>query len=295
MGGWLGRTSQYYSTDRVPTNWLVARATGNSDNSALAYLQPDGNFLASFNAVVRDWLFSGGHTVAPDSTKTECLTWLVNSRVPARPNARADAQALAIDIQRQAAAGELQSVLNESVATLMTHPRSWAAFQSQLALDGIAGNFDSFRTLSMLNLAAGDYASDMFYFQARGARLNNDLARYLSWMKALAGVTESNGDRAGDIRNLLLKYGYPAPIARIEQTSDASHTIWTDQDAPGLTYSAQVRTNLNHAWSNAEFPVTRTSTRWSALVTNVPDLGARFFRIGAQPAPADPSPPEPPP
>lgn len=294
MGGWLGRTSQYYSTDRVQTNLMAARATGNSDTSALYYLVPDAMFLGNFNAVIRDWQFSGGHAIAPDATKSECLTWLVTNRVPARPNARANAQARANDWQWQLAAGEKQAVLKDCVQTLMTQPRSWAALQAQIALDEIAASFESFRNLDMENLAAGDCAADMFYFLARAAKLNNDVQRYRSWLKALTGVTDTSGDRAGNIRSLLLTNGFPAPIVRIKRNADASHTVWTGKDAPGLNFSAQIRTNLSLVWQDAAYPVSQTSTHWSFLVTNAPGLEAGFFRIGASPANADPSPPEPP-
>jgi hypothetical protein len=92
---------------------------------------------------------------------------------------------------------------------------------------------------------------------------------------------------------MLVTNGFPAPIARIAQTSEASHVIWTEKEAPGLTYSAQVRTNLETNWLNAETTVSETSTRWSVVVSNAPDVDARFFRIAARPAADESPPPEP--
>src|ERR1039457_1009968 len=94
MGGWLGRSGNppigipinYYSTDRVLANLLVARTTGTSDTAGLFYLPYDSNYLATCGAVVKDWSFSGGHVTAPDSVKTACLNWLLNQRVSAGPN-----------------------------------------------------------------------------------------------------------------------------------------------------------------------------------------------------------------
>jgi len=296
MGGWLGRTSGYYSTDRVQTNLLVARASGNTDTGALYYLGPDSNYLATCNVLLRDWIFSGGHAIPPDSTKTECLNWLAGNRAPARPNDRANAQALANDWQYRAAAGDNQAVLQECVQTLMTQPRTWAALRAQLALDTLTANFDSlFRNLSMQGLASGDHALDMFYFQARAAKLNNDIQRYRSYMKALTGVSDTLGDHDGDIRTLLVSAGFPAPILRIERsTDDSGYMLSVDKDARGLSYSAQTRTNLAGAWENISLPVAQTDTLWSASVSNVAGLDSRFFRLAAAPADALPSPPEPP-
>jgi len=40
------------------------------------WLAPDGSFLVSAARKVKDWTFSGGHSIPPDSLKTTCLTWL---------------------------------------------------------------------------------------------------------------------------------------------------------------------------------------------------------------------------
>jgi hypothetical protein len=296
MAGWLGRSLDYYSTDRVQTNLLVARATGSSDTGAIYYLIRDSNYLATCNVVLRDWSFSGDHVIPPDSTKTECLTWLINNRVPAHPNDRANAQALANDWQQRIASGDEQSVLQECVYVLMAQPRTWASLQAQLALDSLTADFDaSFRYLSMENLAQGNHAGDMFYYQARAAKLDNDTQRYRSFMKALTGVTATLGDHDGDIRTLLLTNGFPSPVLHINRNGDASgNVLWIAKDAPGLSYSAQVRTNLTGAWQDANLPVTESNTTWSASVSNAPGVDLEFFRVGATPADALPSPPEPP-
>jgi len=179
---------------------------------------------------------------------------------------------------------------------LMAQPRTWASLQAQLALDSLTADFDaSFRYLSMENLAQGNHAGDMFYYQARAAKLDNDTQRYRSFMKALTGVTATLGDHDGDIRTLLLTNGFPSPVLHINRNGDASgNVLWIAKDAPGLSYSAQVRTNLTGAWQDANLPVTESNTTWSASVSNAPGVDLEFFRVGATPADALPSPPEPP-
>src|SRR5204862_219168 len=105
--------------------------------------------------------------------------------------------------------------LRECVVALMSHPRSWSALEAQLVLDDLMLDYDSFRPLAVNDLVQGDFASDLFYYLARGAGDGSDWPRYRSALKGLTGITGANGDRAGDVRNLLLKYSYPAPMAML--------------------------------------------------------------------------------
>ena len=174
--------------------------------------------------------------------KSACLTWLVNQRIPAGPNDQSNAFVLSTNWQARIAAGQQQSVLFECVSNLMDFPRTWFAYQAGLTLDQLLTNYTVFRSLNVSNLAQGDFASDLFYYYARGAATNGDWNRYNSCMKALTGIpitndfngtttitgfpspppfagqtgsiyiTTTNGDRAGDIYALLTNYvHYPSP------------------------------------------------------------------------------------
>jgi hypothetical protein len=322
--GNLHASVSYYGVDRVQTNLLVACTTGTSDTSAIFYDPYVTNFLAYCGAVVQDWSFSGGHTTPPDSLKSACLTWLVSQRVPAGPNDRSNAFMLSTNWQARIAAGQQQSVLFECVSNLMNFPRTWFAYQAGLTLDQLLTNYTVFRTLNVSNLAQGDFASDLFYYYARGAATNGDWNRYNSCMKALTGITitndfdgtttitgfpspppfagqtgsiyitTANGDRAGDVYALLTNYHhYPFPQLQGAPVPAASQfNLWLCEDTPGLAYSIQSRTNLlNDLWQDMPITGVDTNTVWSASV-NLSGADSGFFRIQAAPSPAT-SPPWP--
>ena len=296
IGGWLGRTlNTYYSIDRVQTNLLVARISGSSDTATLYYVPLDLNYLTGCGAVVNDWSIPGGHSSSvPAATQTAALTWLVNQRIPAGANDYTNALTLATNWQARATAGQSQSVLYECVSNLMNFPRSWYAYQSQLMLDQLLTNTATFRSLAVSNLAAGDFAADLFYYYARGAATNSDQKRYYSALKALTGITDTSGDRAGDIYTLLKQSGYPAPI--LHGTVDASagqSRLWISEDAPGLGYTPQSRTNLvNDVWQAVPASTAEADTVWSADLSFDPTTTAGFFRVRTAPAPGT-SPPWP--
>ncbi len=300
MGGWLGRSMlDYYSTDRVQTNLLAARATGASDTGGNYYLAPDSNYLASCGAVVRDWSFAGGHSVAPDSTKSACLSWLLGQRIPAGANDRANAATEAVAWRARAASGQESTVLRECVGAIMSQPRSWRAFQAQLVLDDLMSAEASFRTLAMDNLAAGDFASDLFYYLARGAGNASDWPRYCSALKAMTGLTGACGDRAGDIRSLLVQYGYPAPVLRCAAITgpnpSAGLNVWIVKDTPGLGYAVQTRSNLvAGTWQDVPIAASESTTIWSATMDLPPATMRGFYRVSTTPAAAPDSPPFPP-
>ena len=324
MAGWLGRGNlgasvSYYGTERVQTNLLVARTTGTSDTSTIFYNAFDSNYLAQCGAVVQDWSFSGGHNTPPDSLKSACLTWLVSQRIPAGPDDQSNALAQATDWQSRITAGQPESVLRECVSNLMTRPRSWFAYQAQLTLDQLMTNCAVFRSLNVSNLAQGDFASDLFYYYARGAATNGDWNRYDSCMKALTGITitndyngtitntgftctapfagqtgsvyitTTNGDRAGDIYALLTNYvHYPSPQLQCSTAQTLGRiNLWLCKDTPGLAYSVQSRSNLlNGAWQDFSVPAVDTNTTWSASVNLPPGSNTGCYRIIAAPSPA---------
>jgi hypothetical protein len=323
MAGWLARINsqasvQYYGIDRVQTNLFVARTTGTSDNGAIFYNPFDSNYLATCGAVVRDWSFSGGHSVPPDSVKSNCLAWLVSQRIPASPDDQSNALALATDWQSRIAAGQQESVLRECVSNLMTYPRSWYAYQAQLTLDQMMTNYTAFRSLNVAELAQGDFASDLFFYYAYCAATNTDWPRYDSCLKALTGITVTNdfdgtitvtfpttngiiyittcnGDRAGDIYSLLTNYNhYPSPQLQCSAAqTDGQMNLWLCEDTPGLAYSVQTRSNLlDDVWHDMTVTAVDTNTIWSTSVNLSPELDTSYYRVRAAPSPAT-SPPWP--
>ncbi len=331
MAGWLGRGNDgasvsYYGIDRVQTNLLIARTTGTSDTGTIFYNPFDSNYLATCGAVVKDWLFSGGHAVPPNSLLSTCLSWLVSHRIPAGPNDQSNALMLATNWQARITTGQQESVLRECVSNLMIHPRSWFAYQAQLTLDQLMTNYTAFRSLNVSNLAQGDFASDLFFYYAYGAATNADWSRYNSCMKALTGITvtndfdgtttitnitvtvgfpttnasiyitTANGDRAGDIYALLTNYNhYPFPQLQCSLAQITGQmNLWLCEDTPGLAYSVQSRTNLvNDIWQDVPVTAVDTNTIWSASVNLSPGAESGYYRISAAPSPAT-SPPWPP-
>lgn len=178
----------------------------------------------------------------------------------------------------------------------MTQPRSWYAYQAQLIVDQLTTNYTAFRSLNVSNLAQGDFASDLFYYYARGAATNNDRQRYYASLKALTGVTGVNGDRAGDIYYLLQKFGYPAPALQCSADQVLGQVkLWLTEDTPGLACSLTLRTNLiTDAWQNVSPPATATNGVWSATFGLDPGSGMGFYRAVTVPTNAT-SPPWPPP
>lgn len=324
MAGWLGRgnwgnTVQYYSIDRVQTNLLVARTTGVSDAGAVFYNPMDSNYLATCSVNLKDWWFNGGHAVAPESMRPDCLAWLVSQRIPAGPTDRSNALVLANNWQSRIADGQQESVLRECVSNIMNRPRSWFAHQAQLTLDQLLADSTTFRSLNVSNLACGDFASDLFFYSAYGAAVNADWARYESCLKALTGITVTNGldgtividgiatvqngydvsgtifitgmngDRAGDIYSLHTNYNhYPAPqVQYAAEPSPGQMSLWLCKDTPGLSYSVQSRSNLvSDVWQDVAVTAMDTNTIWSGRVDVPSGAVSGYFRICAVPLPA---------
>jgi hypothetical protein len=326
--GNIGDTVQYYGTDRLQTNLFVARTTGTNttspDSVAIFYNPFVSNYLAYCGAVVQDFYFDGGHDVPPEASKVPCLSWLLSQRVPAGPNDRTSAQALANGWQTRMASGQREAVLRECVSNLMNFPRSWYAYQAQLTLDQLLTNYTTFRSLNVSNLAQGDFAADFFYYYARGAATNGDWARYGSCMKALTGIivtndledttvitgfptsypfagqfgsiyiTTYNGDRAGDIYALHTNYYHiPLPVLRCSPSDSGQLNLWLSEDAPGLSYTVQSRSSLaNTSWQDVAVTAVDTNTVWTAGLDLSPGSASGFYRLSVTPSPGT-SPPWP--
>ena len=292
MSGWMGNTYGpggtvvYFSTSHVQTNLLVARTTGTSDDyTQTNWLAPDGVFLTSCGAQVKDWTFSGGHAIPSDSVKTTCLNWLLTSRTPAGASDQSNSLAQASNWRSRVASGQGEAVLRECVATLMNQPRTWFALEAQLVMDDLMTNYNSFRPLNVSNLTQGDFASDLFFYAALGAATNHDWQRYDSDLKALTGITGTSGDRAGDIYYVLNKFNYPAPLLQISADPALGQAnAWLQEDAPGLMYSLQTRTDLvNDVWQDLAPPAVDTNAVWSATFGFDPGSAGGFYRVGTTP------------
>ena len=288
MGSWLGSTTGAHEIEEwVQYNLLVARSTGNTDSAAAYYLSADKSFLTSCGAVVTDFSFTGGHVVPPDSHKTEALTWLLDHRTLAGPTDRAEAFAQATDWWTRSKAGGRQAVLLEAAETLMSRPRSWHAYQAQLILDELLGS-PSFRALEVTDLARGDFASNHFYFTARGAALNNDLQTYRGAMKALTGITGVYGNRSEGIASMLQLFGFLPPVLGISHDSGRLNLSLT-KDTPGLSYSLETSPTLPGTnWVGKPGVAGETNTRWSAGFDLPPGVRTGFYRVRATAATATP-------
>lgn len=297
MAGWLGRGAgypDYQTTDRVLTNLLVARARGDSDGGGWV-MTPDSNYLASFSASFHDVFFSGGHELPPANVKSNCLAWLISQRVPAAPGDQTNAVAQADDWRTRIAGGDREIVLRECVRALLDHPRSWMALEAQLVLDDLMLADDEFLKLDVSNLAEGDIAADLFYYLARGAGDSGDWRRYRAALKALTGVTGVSGDRAGDIYDLLQKYGHPAATLQCAVGVNPDQLdIWVSKVSPGLACSLEVCSDLTTlSWKPPLMAVLDANTGWLAQTNAPSESGMQFYRAQTTPMPGT-SPPWPP-
>jgi hypothetical protein len=290
MSGWMGCTYAYstngqpvyYSTSEVLTNLLVARTTGTSDAiTQTTFWGPDGTFLTNCGAVVKDWTFSGGHAIPPDSSITTALDWLLSKRIPAGPNDQSNALVQAATWRSLIAAQQSETVLRQCVATLMNQPRTWFALEAQLVMDDLMTNYNTFRTINVSNLAQGHFASDLFFYSALGAATNHDWPRYHSNMKALGGITGTEGERAGDIWYVLGNFNYPAPLLQMSADPVAGlATVWLLEDTPGLNYLLQSCDDLvNDPWMPSPDPGTDTNAIWSATLDFDPGSAGGFYNV----------------
>ena len=280
MGGWMGVSNYAYTAqDRVPSGLLVARSTGTSDGGAISYAPGDKSFLlSSCGALVQDWSFAGGHSVAPDDVKTPALTWILSNRTLAGTNERAAALAQALGWRARIGAGERQAVLGEAVNVLMGSCRTWYAYQAQLILDQLMDDV-SFGSLDVANLAHGNSAREQFYDVARGAALNGDWQNYRAAMKALTGVIGADGYRSSDIYALLGLYGYPAPVLTISH-AEGQLGFSLGKDTLGLIYTLQSSPDLSSgSWQDVSCTVAQTATTWSAAVGVPSEAKKGFYRI----------------
>jgi hypothetical protein len=318
--GNVGASVTYYGTDRFQTNLFVAFTTGTNttspDTAAIFYNPFVSNYLAYCGDTVQNYYFDGGHSSAPQSLNIPCLSWLLSERTPAGLTDASNAWVTATNWQARIAAGDQGSVLRECVSNLMNYPRTWNAYYGEQTLDGLLTNYTVFRTLDVSNLAQGDFASDMFYYYARGAALNSDWNRYKSCMKALTGITitndfigtttisnivetvvfptdnaqifiiTTNNDRAGDIYGLVTNYyHYPSPQLQ-SSAAPGQFNVWLIKDTLGLAYTLQFNPDLQSSWQSTSATTVDTNTIWSATDNPSPDATAGFYRVLAAPSPA---------
>ena len=302
--GWLGRINvgasvQYYGIDRVQTNLLVMRTTGSTDTGAQFYDGFDSNFLATCNAQVTDFPFSGGHAYPPSSTLRSCLQQLIALHQGNGPNDQQNALTLYTNWQARIATNDGNNVLRECVSNLMSFPRTWFAYQAGLTLDQLLANYNAFSQYDVSNLALGDYAADLFYYYARGAANAGDTNRYYSCLHALTGITANNdyvgtitisnivvpvdfvttngidyittvtNDHAQDVTSLETAFGYGKPWLKIAPVQPGSPlTLTLLKSAPWMQYGVLGTSNLiNGSWSNTYYYTnTETPTIWSATL-----------------------------
>lgn len=316
VAGWLGRinngpTVQYYGIDRVQTNLLIMRTTGNSDTAAEFYDVFDSNFLATCHAKILDFTFSGGHGYPPDSTLESCMQRLIIYHKGNGPNDQQNALMLYTNWQARIAAGDGNHVLRECVSNLMNFPRTWYAYQAESTLDQLLAHYRAFSRYDVSNLAQGDYAADLFYYYARAAADAGDTNRYYSCLKALTGITATNdyvgittisniyvpvaynttngmdyittttNDHAQDISSLESTFGYGQPWLQVAARPGGPVTLTLLKSAPWMQYNVEGTSDLvNGAWGSVYFyNDTETPTTWSATVDLPPDATSDYYRV----------------
>ncbi len=316
--GWLGRGNsgasvQYYGIDRVQTNLLIMRSTGNTDTSSEFYLPFDSNYLATCSVRIQDYPFSGGHEYPPESTLQYAMERLSILHRANGPNDEQNALMLYTNWQARIAAGGGNSVLYECVSNLMNFPRTWFAYQAELTLDQLLTNYAAFSQYNVCNLGQGDFADDLFYYYARGAADTGDTNRYYSCLKALTGVTANTNDYVGttvisginsaispfvttnamdyitttindhaqDVSLLETNFGYGNPWTLIApDPGGSSLTLTLLKSAPWLQYNVEENGDLlNGSWGDAnDYNATETPSLWSATV-DLPSGANAFYLI----------------
>lgn len=322
VAGWLGRLNvgggpavQYYGIDRVQTNLIVTRTTGSTDTGAQFYNVFDSNFLATCNADITDYTFTGGHTYPPPATMGACFQQLILLHQGNGPNDQSDAQTLYTNWQARIATGDGNNVLRECMSNLMNFPRTWFSYQAEQTLDQLLTNYNAFSRYDVSNLAQGDYAADLFYYYARGAANAGDTNRYYSCLHALTGITATNdyvgtitisnivvpagfptdngldyittvtNDHANDVSLLETNFGYGKPWLQISPAQPGSPlTLTLLKSAPWLQqYEAQGRSDfVNGSWSSIDFyNDAETPTIWSATVDPL-DPVSGYYRLSTR-------------
>jgi hypothetical protein len=107
-------------------------------------------------------------------------------------------------------------------------------------------------------------------------------------LKALTGITGVNGDRAGDIRKLLLKYNYAPPVLQCSTDPALGQmNLWFNKDTPGLDCYLEGRNDLaTDVWQQLAFPVLETNTAWSVKFELPPGSEKGFYRLRTSPSAA---------
>ncbi len=277
MSGWLQNRTN--NVDRFLTNLCVARASGDTDTAATFYLPIDARHLTNHGAIIRDTIFSGGHVVAPNAVKSDCLSWMLSVRLPAGPNDRTNALAQAALWRTALQNGGHEQVYRACVNSVMTRPRTYEAREAHLVLEAIYADYERFRLLNVAGAASSDYALDHFFFRAYGAGKIRSKALYYSALKAATGVTGTSGDRLTGFGDMLRLFGIPAPLIRRVGVSGPEVDLTYAPDSLAAQYSWEQKTLSGGTWapvSGAEVPAP-DGTR-SVTVPMAPE--PRLFRLG---------------
>ena len=280
MCGWVER---YDPTDRYLPSLLVARANALADNTGINdYWAPDGAYFDQIGIVHYDTWFPGPHAIAPDTNKTDCLTWLINHRVPPAPDAQSQAQAQAAAWRAAIANGQAQQVFAECFASIMTKPSTFEENQAQLVLDDLQSNYESFRAFNITNLTPGDLAADYLYYRAYGAGKIGDTNTYYSCLKAAGWLNQTSGDRTNDFKDLILQFGLPRPELTLRWTNGAPLVTFR-KDAPWVDYALEQSTDLTSgAWTPLALPeLDNGDGTFSLQPSNRTGSTVRYFRLSA--------------
>ena len=136
MGGWLG---QQYSMqwDIYLSGLLVARANGDTDTGANAWLTADRNYLTNWIAAdhIKDWSFPGGHVPAPASVQREVFDWLISRTTPSTAAERDSAIEQEALWRARITAGEVRTVFEDMVNIAFYQPRTPLALAAWRTID----------------------------------------------------------------------------------------------------------------------------------------------------------------
>ena len=91
---------------------------------------------------------------------------------------------------------------------------------------------------------------------------------------------------AGDIRDLLLQFGYPSPVLQCSAGQSLGQmNLWMIKDTPGLDYFLQLRTNfVQSVWRDLPVPTVEGNTIWSSELHLQPETESGFYRMRVTPS-----------
>jgi hypothetical protein len=145
MGGWLG---QQYSLQRdiYLSGILVARANGDNDTGANAWLSSDRNYLRNWtdNENIKDWSFPGGHVPAPEFVQREVFDWLIANTMASTRVEQDEAREQEALWKAEITAGEVRRVFEDVVNIAFYQPRTPLALAAWRTMDFLLSRDDLF-------------------------------------------------------------------------------------------------------------------------------------------------------